>query len=45
MGTEENKQIIEEFYEAGDRGDMDACFALLADDIIWTNIGSTKYSG
>lgn len=45
MGTEENKQIIKEFYEAGDRGDMDACFALLADDIIWTNIGSTKYSG
>jgi hypothetical protein len=45
MGTEENKQIIEEFYEAGARGDMDACFALLADDIIWTNIGSTKYSG
>ena len=24
---------------------MDACFALLADNIIWTNIGTTKFSG
>ncbi len=24
---------------------MDACFALMADDINWTNIGSTKFSG
>jgi len=24
---------------------MDACFALLTDDITWTNIGSTKFSG
>ncbi len=24
---------------------MDACLALLADDINWTNIGSTKFSG
>ena len=45
MGIEENKQIVEAFYEAGAKGDMDACFALLADDITWTNIGSTKFSG
>ena len=44
MGIEENKQIIEAFYEAGARRDMDARFALLADDIKWTNIGSTKFS-
>jgi ketosteroid isomerase-like protein len=24
---------------------MDTCFALLADDIVWTNIGSTRFSG
>ena len=45
MGIAENKQIVLDFYDAGARGDMDACFALLADDITWTNIGSTKFSG
>ena len=45
MGIAENKQVVVDFYEAGARGDMDACFALLADDVTWTNIGSTKFSG
>lgn len=45
MGIAENKQVVLDFYEAGARGDMDACFALLADDVSWTNIGSTKFSG
>lgn len=45
MGAAENRQVVLDFYEAGARGDMDACFALLADDVSWTNIGSTKFSG
>jgi len=45
MGIAENKQIVLDFYEAAAHGEMDACFALLADDITWTNIGSTKFSG
>lgn len=45
MGIAENKQVVLDFYDAGDRGDLDACFALIADDIKWTNIGSTKFSG
>lgn len=45
MGIEENKQLVRAFYEAGDRGDMEACLALLADDIRWTNIGKTPFSG
>lgn len=45
MGSLENKQVVIDFYEAGARGDMDACFALVADDVSWTNIGSTKFSG
>lgn len=45
MGIAENKQLIKNFYAAGARGDMDTCFALLADDIRWTNIGTTKFSG
>jgi ketosteroid isomerase-like protein len=45
METVENKQLVIDFYEAGARGDMDACFDLVADDITWTDIGSTKFSG
>jgi ketosteroid isomerase-like protein len=45
MGIAENKQVVIEFYAAGARGDVDTCFALLADDVSWTNIGSTKFSG
>lgn len=45
MGIEKNKQVVLDFYAAGARGDMDTCFSLLADDITWTNIGTTKFSG
>ena len=45
MGIAENKQVILNFYAAGARGDMDTCFALLADNVTWTNIGTTKFSG
>jgi ketosteroid isomerase-like protein len=45
VGIAENKQVVVDFYEAAGRGDMDQCFALLADDITWTNIGTTRLSG
>ena len=45
MDNEKNKQIVLEFYAAGARGDMESCFSLLADDITWTNIGTTRFSG
>jgi uncharacterized protein len=45
MGIAENKKIVLDFYDAGARGDMDRCFELLADDIAWTNIGTTRFSG
>ncbi len=45
MSGTANKQIVLDFYAAGARGDMDGCFALLADDIVWTNIGTTSVSG
>lgn len=45
MSTGENKRIIRALYDAGDRGDMVTLLALLADDVTWTGIGSTKYSG
>ena len=45
MTPEENKRIVQAFYDAGNRGDMDTCFDLIADDIVWTNIGTTTLSG
>ena len=45
MGIAENKQVVLDFFEAGARGDMDACTALLSDEIVWTNIGTTRFSG
>jgi len=42
---QENKQLVQSFFEAGNRGDFDTCFGLIADDIVWTNIGSTRFSG
>jgi ketosteroid isomerase-like protein len=45
MSALENKNIVQAFYDASNRGDLEACFELLADDIVWTNIGSTTLSG
>jgi uncharacterized protein len=45
VGISENKRVARNFYEAANRGDMDGCLGQLADDVQWTNMGSTKYSG
>jgi ketosteroid isomerase-like protein len=45
MSTQDNKRRVRAFYEAGNRGDVDTCIGMFADDIHWTNIGSTPLSG
>lgn len=45
MPEEQNKRLVQSFFDAGNRGDMDACFGLLSDDIRWTNVGTTSFSG
>lgn len=45
MSIEDNKALVRRFYDAGNRGDMETCFGLIADDVTWTNIGSTRLSG
>jgi uncharacterized protein len=45
MSSDKNKKIVQAFYDASNQGDLDRCLALMADDIIWNNIGSTRYSG
>lgn len=44
MGVSENKDIARTFFEAGNRGELQTCLDLFADDATWTNIGTTKLS-
>lgn len=45
MSIAENKRIVQSFYDAANRGDTEGFMGLLADDVTWTNIGTTRYSG
>jgi ketosteroid isomerase-like protein len=45
MATAENKAIVHTFFAAGNEGDLTRALALLADDVTWTNIGTTRFSG
>lgn len=44
MSTAENKKLIQDAFAAWARGDGNAFFNLLADDVRWTVIGSTPVS-
>jgi ketosteroid isomerase-like protein len=44
MSTETNKRIIRDFFAALSRGDAQAAYELLHDDITWTIIGDTPVS-
>ena len=44
MSAMENKKLIEDAFAKWARGDGSAFFALLADDVRWTVIGSTPVS-
>ena len=45
MANNDAAAVVLKFFELSAVGDMDACFALLADNVTWTNIGSTRFSG
>lgn len=45
MSTHENKRIVERFFTASNSGDMQTAMSLFAEDIHWTNIGTTALSG
>jgi uncharacterized protein len=44
MSAVENKQLIQQAFANWAGGDADAVFKLLADDVQWTVIGSTRVS-
>lgn len=45
MSIAENKQIIQAFYDAANRGDTMGFMRYLADEVTWHNLGSTRFSG
>lgn len=45
MSSEENKKIAKRFFECANQGDLETSMALLADDVKWTDIGSTRFAG
>ena len=44
MSATENKKLIQQAFAMWAGGDADAVFKLLADDVQWTVIGSTRVS-
>jgi uncharacterized protein len=44
MGTAENKKLIQDAFAGWARGDANAFFNLLAEDVRWTVIGTTPVS-
>ena len=45
MSTQESKKIVEDAFGAMSRGDSEGFMQRLSDDIRWTIIGTTRYSG
>ncbi|UCG75946.1 MAG: nuclear transport factor 2 family protein [Gemmatimonadota bacterium] len=45
MSIEQNKQFVRKFFERADCGDVGGALELFADDVCWTSVGSTRFSG
>jgi ketosteroid isomerase-like protein len=45
VGTEESRSVVQRWLALAGAGDIDGAFALFADDALWSNIGTTRYSG
>ena len=45
MSIEANKQLVEQFFESSNAGDLESSIGLIADDIEWTEFGTTSLAG
>ncbi|MEL7043532.1 MAG: nuclear transport factor 2 family protein [Pseudomonadota bacterium] len=45
MSTEETRATVARWLELAGSGDIDGAMALFAEDAVWSNIGSTRFSG
>ncbi|WP_439106800.1 nuclear transport factor 2 family protein [Congregibacter sp.] len=45
MRTEATRALVSRWIELAGKGDVDGAMALFSPDAVWTNIGSTRFSG
>lgn len=45
MATEETRAVVQRWIDCTARGDVDAALALFDENAVWTNIGTTRFSG
>ena len=45
MSTEDTRATVERWLELAGSGDINGAMALFAEDAVWSNIGSTRFSG
>jgi ketosteroid isomerase-like protein len=45
MGTETTREVVELWLSRANSGDVAGAMALFAEDAVWSNIGSTRFSG
>jgi len=45
MPTEESRSVVQSWIDCTSRGDVESALALFDADAVWSNIGSTRFSG
>ena len=45
MSTEKNKEIVKAFFDYSNHGDMDSSLELLSDNLVWTDMGTSRFAG
>ena len=45
MDTEASRAVVQSWLDKASAGDMEGAFALFAEDAVWSNIGTTCFSG
>ena len=45
MKTDKTRQVVEHWLSLASSGDVEGAMALFTEDAVWTNIGSTMFSG
>lgn len=45
METNQNREVVEKFFALSNSGDSEGCFKLFSDDVVWTDIGTSRFAG
>ncbi len=45
MSNLSSRNTVLSFFEAANQGDMETCTQLFSEDLVWTDIGATRFAG